>query len=638
MSKARAIGIDLGTTCSAISYVDELGRSAMFRDPQGQLLIPSMVFFEDDELVFGNAAKQAASTQPNRIAEYVKRDLGQAAYSRAIDGELLPVAVVEGCLLKKLGDDFSAQGGPRPAIVLAMPACFDQAQREALLDAARIAGLDVLGTITDTLAAALAFAELQGYVGRGTAVKPSSKILVFDLGGGMLDVAIVEVKPGRLRTLAVRGDVRLGGRDWDQRLADTLAGEFEKQFSQDPRYDMASVRRLMQAAEEAKQTLSARQQARVRVERSTNSADVTVTRQMLERATADLLDRGKRIAEQVLAQAGLEWRDLSHLLMVGGASRMPMIGQMLESLTGMKPVPNLHPDEALARGAALYAERLLAAREKRASSVQVDVTDLTARNLGVEWTDPGSNRAENVVIIARGTELPCGTASLITTQVENQNSIVIQLLEGDSRSADECSRIGRIVIRDLPAGLPKNWPVEVRYQCTPEGRLQVQAHLQRSGEALAVEWQREGALGEERVAAWQRVLGGEAGLRAIHAQLALEQQKLPAASPAPMPVGQLVPDPQDDPAIEEGHPHQAISESEMLERSNATAGMLRKRKHSPRNLAIILAGYVFSSLLGLAIGYYILMWLRPEFNYWHLTLPGLTREARPGEALSPTRR
>src|ERR1700674_2410115 len=123
MSKARAVGIDLGPTCSAISYVDEMGRSVMFRDPQGQLLIPSMVFFEDDELVFGNAAKQAASTQPNRTAEYVKRDLGQTAYSRAINGELLPVELVEACLLKKLRDDVSTQGGPKPAIALAMPAC-----------------------------------------------------------------------------------------------------------------------------------------------------------------------------------------------------------------------------------------------------------------------------------------------------------------------------------------------------------------------------------------------------------------------------------------------------------------------------------------------------------------------------------
>jgi molecular chaperone DnaK len=639
MSKARAVGIDLGTTCSAISYVDEMGRSAMFRDPQGQLLIPSMVFFEDDELVFGNAAKQAASTQPNRIAEYVKRDLGQTAYSRAINGELLPVEVVEACLLKKLRDDFSAQGGPKPAIVLSMPGCFDQAQRKALLDAGRIAALDVLGTITDTLAAALAFAEQQGYLSRGAAAeKPPCRILVFDLGGGMLDVAIVEVKPGRLRTLAVRGDARLGGRDWDLRLADVLAAEFEKRFGQDPRHDMASVRRLVQAAEEAKQTLSARGQSRVRVERSTNSVDVTVTRQMLEQATADLLDRGNRIAEQVLAQSGLEWRDLSHLLMVGGATRMPMIGKMLKALTGMKAVPNLHPDEALARGAALYAERLLAARENRTSSVQIEITDLTSRNLGVEWTDPESDHAENVVIIPRGTELPCGTASKITTQVEDQSSIVIQLLEGDSRSAEECSRIGQIVIRDLPAGLPKNWPIEVRYQYTPDGRLQVQAQLQKSGEPLTVQWQREGALGENQVADWKGVLSGTEGLTAIHNQLAREPVKQPVPSAPPIPVGRLVENRGNDPGLEEDHPHQAISETELMARQSSTASMLRKRKNSPRNLAIILAGYVFSSLLGLAIGYYILMWLRPEFNYWHLRLPGLTRDAHPSEALAPGRR
>jgi molecular chaperone DnaK len=635
MSKARAVGIDLGTTCSAISYVDEHGRSAMFRDPQGQLLIPSVVFFEDDELVFGNAAKQAASTQPNRTAEYVKRDLGQTAYSRAINGELLPTELVIACLLKKLGEDVSTQGGPKPAIVLSMPACFDQAQRKALLDAGRIAGLDVLGTINDTLAAALAFAEQQGYVGRTAANdKPSSRVLVFDLGGGMLDVAIIEVKPGRLRTLAVRGDARLGGRDWDLRLADLLGSEFEKQFGQDPRYDMVSVRRLVQAAEEAKQTLSARQQARVRVERSTNVADVTVTRQMLEKSTADLLARAQRVTEKVLGQAGLEWRDLSHLLLVGGATRMPVVSKMLETLTGMTPVPNLHPDEAAARGAALYAERLLAERENRASSVQVEIADLTARNLGVEWTDPDAERSENVVIIPSGTEVPCGTTSKVTTQLDDQRTIVIQLLEGESRSAEECSRIGQIVIRDLPDGLPKNWPIEVDYRYNQEGRLQVQARMQKSGEALVTQWQRDGALNEEQVADWKKVLCGPPGLTAIQAHLPRTPQQPSVESPASVPMGQIYHDPGGEEEMSD-HPQQTISAADLRARQDSTASMLRKSKSSPRNLTIILAGYVISSLLGLAIGYYILMTIRPEFNYWHLRLPGLSPEPSPSGAISP---
>jgi molecular chaperone DnaK len=634
MSKARPVGIDLGTTCSALSFVDETGRSAMFRDPQGQLLIPSMVFFEDDELVFGGAAKQAATTQPGRTAEYIKRDLGQSAYSRAIGGELLSVEVVEACLLKKLRDDFAGSGGPPPAFVLALSACFNQAQRGSLLDAARIAGLDVLGTIPDTLAAALAFAELQGYLGPTTpADKPSARVLVFDLGGGMLDVAIVEVKPGRVRTMAVRGDGRLGGRDWDLRLADILAAEFEKEFGLDPRHDMLSVRRLIQAAEEAKQTLSIRQQARVRVERAANATNVTITREALELATADLLARARQVAEQVREQSGLEWRDLSHLLLVGGATRMPIVAKTLETLTGMTAVPNLHPDEALARGAALYAERLLASRERRASSVRVELANLTARNLGVEWTAAGAAQAENVVVLPRGTEMPCGSNAKTTTPADNQRSVTIQLLEGESRNADECARIGQVVIDGLPANLPKNWPIDVHYQLDAEGQLSVEARTQNSPAPLAAQWRREGALREQKIAEWRRVVSGQAGLQAIHAQLALEPQRASVPLAPVLPVGRVFNAPPKGPWSEPEDQLHEIPESELASQRNSTAAMLRRRRNSPRNLAIIVAGYIFSSLLGLSLGYYILMRLRPEFNYWNLRLPGLASEAPP---LSPS--
>jgi hypothetical protein len=182
----------------------------------------------------------------------------------------------------------------------------------------------------------------------------------------------------------------------------------------------------------------------------------------------------------------------------------------------------------------------------------------------------------------------------------------------------------------------------VRYQFTPDGRLQVQAQMQKSGEPLTVHWQREGALGENQVADWKKVLSGTEGLKAIHAQLAREPVQKPVHSPPPIPMGRLVDDTGNDTGndlgVEEGNSRQAISETELMARQTSTASMLRKRKNSPRNLAIIMAGYVFSSLLGLAIGYYILMWLRPELNYWDLRLPGLTRDARPSKALAPGRR
>ncbi|MCH8924418.1 MAG: Hsp70 family protein [Planctomycetes bacterium] len=252
----------MGTTRAALARVDERGSSAMIRDAQGDLLIPSVVFFEDDELVCGRAARLAAAAEPGRAGEFFKRDLGQAAYSRAIGGELLPPELIEACLLNKLAAGLADQGIQKPAVVLSVPASFNQAQRRARLDAAKIARVEMLGTINDPLAAALSYAETLGYLNPSTGDKPGCRVLVFDLGSGKLDVAIVEIKPGRLRTMAVGGNAQLGGRDFDVRLAEHLAEQFAKKFGDDPRHDIISVRRLLESAEEAKQSLSARQQAR----------------------------------------------------------------------------------------------------------------------------------------------------------------------------------------------------------------------------------------------------------------------------------------------------------------------------------------------------------------------------------------
>jgi molecular chaperone DnaK len=613
MPRSRAVGIDLGTALCALARVDDAGRSAMIRSPQGDLLIPSIVAFEDDELVFGRAANQLAATQPQRAAECVKRDFGQAAYSRAIGGQLLPAELIEACLLKNLCADLPGLLGAPPAVVLAVPAAFDHAQRRGMLDAARIAGLNTLGTINDPLATALAFAEVQGYLAADAAGKPGTRVLVFDLGGGKLDVAIVEIKPGRLRTLAVRGDARLGGRDWDLKLADYLAAKFAQQFGDDPRYDMQSVRRLIASAEEAKHTLSARQQARVHVERQGQAADLVVQRHAFEEVTGELVERARRLADEVIAQAGLAWRDLAHLLLVGGATRMPMIAAMLERVTSLKAAPNMHADEAVARGAALYAEQLLAAREGRQVAMHVEITDMTAHSLGMEWRAPGTDRAENVALIPRGTELPCGTSSKTATEVNDQQSLDVHLLEGESREADACRHIARVSIGGLPSELPRKSVIELHCQITAEGQLQVKAQLQKGGRPLAIEVSRDGGLTESEVADWARLVQTHPGLKAIHAQAARHAEQRQARLPPPVPAAaaEHEPGPEADEAFE--------IEVDPAASTRRAVGS----RTSPRKLVIMLAGHIVFALLGLAIGYYILMVLRPEWNVLHLRLPGV---------------
>lgn len=631
MPPSRAVGIDLGATRAVLARIDETGHSATVRDARGDMQIPSVVYFEDEEFLYGRMAELAAAREVGRAAEFYKRDLGQAAYSRAIGGELLPVELIEACLLKKLVADLADQGLAKPAVVLSIPASFNQAQRRARIDAAKLAGVETLGTINDPLAVALAHAESLGYLNPADAQRPGLRALVFDLGGGKLDVSIVEIKPGRVRTMAVGGNPELGGRDFDARLAEYLAEQFHKQFDTDPRHDMASVRRLLENAKEAKHALSARQQTKVEVERGQQKTTVTVTREIFEDLVADLLDECVQITQAALAQAGMDWSDVAHLLLLGGGSRMPCVARRLKELTGLDPTAHVHADEAVAHGAAVMAESLLAARERRQPSLACTIVDLTAHTLGFEWNDPQTDRFENVVMIRRGSELPCGTVAKVTTEVENQKSLVIQLLEGESRLADECTRIAQLTIGDLPTPLAKGAQIDVQYQFTTGGRLQVKAQLARSGQALPISVRRAQALSETQMADWKSVVARGAGLKVILALVPkhrAEREAEAAAAGADARTARV----QAPPKLPATEP--AIEQFSLDTDADPTAARRQRRKMTPRKLSIIVGGYLVSAVLGTAIGYYILMWMNPSYNWWHLPLPGL-REPPPNSAGAP---
>ncbi len=620
MSSSRAVGIDFGTSCTALARIDASGRSVIFRNPLGDVLVPSIVFFEDDDLLFGRSAKQSAASQPQRAAEHIKRDLGHAAYSRAIGGELLPPELIEGCLLKRLVADLtesepSTPPGAKPAVALSVPACFNHAQRRAALDAGTIAGLEVLGTVSDPIAAALYYAEMQGFLAEEAKDRPRVRGVVFDLGGGKLDVAVIEVKHDRIRMMGQAGDAHLGGRDWDLRLAEHLASLFAEQFGEDPRYDMVSVRRLLERAEEAKHTLTTRQQARVRVERGNNTADVVISRQTFEEMTEDLVQRARMLADSAVAQAGLVWRDMNYLLVVGGATRMPMIGKMLEKLTGVTPVPGVQLEEANARGAALYAAHLLQRREGRGPLAKLEIATLTPHSLGVEWIEKASGTGENIKIIPRGSELPCAATSQVTTTTEDQRAVELQLLEGESRLADECVRVAQVTLRGLPARVPAHTAIVVSCQYMTGGQLNVKAHLEKNSEIqLTVELQRNHGLLNAELAPWRDLLARQDGLNAILPELARQQQardasRVPVVPPA-------LPGQADD---EEDEDYEETLDGV----DGLRGGRGGQRALSTRGRLILLGGYVVFSTLGLAIGYYILMKIDPSYNWWHLRLPGL---------------
>ena len=525
MSRSRAVGIDLGTTYSAVSWLQDSGKTAMIANSEGDILTPSVVLFEDKEIVVGKEARKIGPLKPTRFAECVKRDMGSPVFSRPICGEYMPPEVIQAWVLKKLKADVVRAVGPDFRVVITVPAFFDEPRRKATTDAGNMATLPVLDVVNEPTAAALAFGEELGYLSTTGDVREPLKVLVYDLGGGTFDVTILDMRPGDLRTLATDGDVRLGGRDWDMRLVDHAAEAFIHEHREDPRTNPASLQRLLNEVEEAKRTLSARQNATIRVDHTGSSTTVKVTRDQFEQLTADLLERTAYTTRQVLATAGLTWKDISRVLLVGGATRMPMVGRMLEQLSGIRPDQKVHPDEAVARGAAIYAGYLLATQPDSVKPPAFTVTNINSHSLGIEGIDPATLRKRNVIVIPRNTPLPARVKERFATKAENQRSVVVQVLEGESSTPGECTSIGRTSLRDLPPGLPASWPVEITYEYETNGRLKVTAVVPGTKREVRLELEREGSLSDERIAKWKQVVSNDGGVD-LFADIIAEELKL----------------------------------------------------------------------------------------------------------------
>lgn len=537
MANVRAVGIDLGTSNSAAAWVDESGRTAMVRNAEGDLLTPSVVLFDDTEVVVGKEARRSAAVHPDWVAQWVKRDMGSPAYSRLIRGERLPPEVIQACILRKFRADVAAALGPATKVVLTVPAYFDELRRKATADAGEMAGLSLLDIVNEPTAAALGFGEILGYLSAGGKARDEMVVMVYDLGGGTFDATMLRLSPGEFRTLATDGDVQLGGHDWDGRLVDYAAEVFRNRHGQDPREDPAALARLYDAAVEAKHALSARSQATIRVEHGGHVLDVPVAREQFEELSADLLERTAYTSRQLLAEAGLRWQDVSRVLLVGGSTRMPMVPRMLQQMTGIAPDRTVNPDEAVARGAALYAHYLLRSPEHGGPGASFEVTNVNSHSLGIEGIDPLTLRKINVVLIRRNTSLPARRTEKFTTKTEGQRSIVLQVLEGESNLPGDCTMIGRTVIRDLPALLPKGWPIEVTFEYAANGRLAVRAVVPGTNREVTLDLERDVGLSREGISRWKRAVSASSAVgfdqfeslidEALHLERG-EQDDLPA--------------------------------------------------------------------------------------------------------------
>src|SRR6266545_716660 len=345
------IGIDLGTTFCAVAALDDRGRPYSVPNRDGDILTPSAVYLSPDgSAVVGQPALDLALEQPERVATLIKRRMGLPDYGPKVAGREFRPETLSAVILKKLAQDAAAQLGPITGCVVTVPAYFDDTRRKATMDAGKIAGLNVIDIIDEPSAAALAYSVQHAEVGE----QPRT-VLVYDLGGGTFDVTLVKLGRKRFQALAIEGDVRLGGRDWDERLVNWAADQFTRQFGDDPRTDPQSLAQLYSTAERAKRTLSKVDQTSFTVSHAGHKLTLPLTRTEFEQLTRDLLVRTRLTSQQVLKQANLTWDAVDRVLMVGGSTHMPACRKMLAELTGKQPDHSLAVSEVVARGAAVHA-------------------------------------------------------------------------------------------------------------------------------------------------------------------------------------------------------------------------------------------------------------------------------------------
>lgn len=493
------IGIDLGTTYSVIAFVDDAGRPTTIANDIGELLTPSAVSIDEGEIIVGKEAIKQAVFEPEVFADCFKRDMGRSRFRRPIAKKHVPPEVLSAFVLRRLKQDAERRVGPIENVVVTVPAFFDETRRRATQEAGRIAGLNVVDIINEPTAAAIAF-------GYQTSTK-KERILVYDLGGGTFDVSVLEIDGGKFRTLATDGDVQLGGKDFDERLVQHVAERFKAAHGSDPRQEPHDAAQLWQSVQDAKHTLSTRSSVAIPCFHNGIKMRVEVSRTEFENLTADLVERTTTTTQLVVRQARLTWDQIDRVLLVGGSTRMPMVYQALEQLAGKAPDRSMSPDEAVAHGAALYAARLEPGDVSLSS--EFELINVNSHSLGIIGIDQREKRYRNITIIPKNTPLPCKVVRKFATARENQSSVRVVVVEGESERPEHCIELGICVVRNLPPGLPKGTRIEVEYSYAPNGRISVRARVPKARQSASVDLQYDAAL-NLNLGDWQsRICGDE---------------------------------------------------------------------------------------------------------------------------------
>ena len=469
---SKIIGIDLGTTNSCVSVI-EGGEPVVIANAEGARTTPSVVgFTKTGERLVGQVAKRQAITNPERTVSSIKRHMG-TDYKVSIDGKDYNPQQISAMILAKLKADAEAYLGETVSeAVITVPAYFNDSQRQATKDAGTIAGLNVRRIINEPTAAALAY---------GADKDNDQKIMVYDLGGGTFDVSIIEMGDGVTEVLATNGDTHLGGDDFDQRIIDWMADEFQKENGIDLRSDKMAAQRLKEAAEKAKIELSGVPSTAINLPFITADAtgpkhlDMTLTRAQFDKMTADLVERTMAPVRKALQDAGLRPSDLGKVLLVGGSTRIPAVQEAVKKEMGCEPFKGINPDECVAIGAAIQGGVL---NKEVGGILLLDVTPLS---LGIETLGGVCTK-----IIERNTTIPTKKSQIFSTAADNQPSVEVNVLQGEREMAADNKSLGMFKLDGIPAA-PRGVPqIEVTFDIDANGIVHVSAKDLGSGKEQSI--------------------------------------------------------------------------------------------------------------------------------------------------------
>ncbi len=475
----RFVGIDLGTTYSVVAYINDQGKAEVIPNEHGAFVTPSVIFFGGGTPVVGDEAKEQQEAGESEVASFFKRSMDDTHFRLSFYGrDYTPIDLSALVLayLKKQADNFL--GEAVTDAVITVPAYFTHNQRTATIEAGRKAGLRVLKIISEPTSAALAY----GLRPNANAREEKQVFLVYDLGGGTFDVSLVSVTPTELIVQATSGDHHLGGKDWDDRLIDYLATQFEHDFqAQLIENDILALR---VQSEKLKRSLSSKQSASIRVQAGGHSNTYTITRELFEDLTKDLIERTQLLTAQVLQEAGTSWSELNGVLPVGGSTRMPMVTAFIQRMSGKPPMAGINADEAVGLGAAIQAAMEMEADLRLGAGPaplyhlagRKSTVDVIAHSLGLIAENAGRSSFINSIIIPKNLPIPSIQMRPYQLGVRGRKTeLEVFLTQGESDDPQQCSYLGRYVFSDFPPMRNRTAVLDISYEYDKNGIVHISA-------------------------------------------------------------------------------------------------------------------------------------------------------------------